>query len=165
MAPAILIGRPKRTAQLKARVSTHVKAIEFSDDDVGKALQAIIERQPSHIVLDHRFATSPHGAALIIQVRQESAIGHTDILLGVDNGDEVSLIPLAVEAIIPSPNVESDDTSPVDFRGTRRATRSVLRMGVLINLDGDPATVLDMSRMGAQVLFSRTLRPSQRVRV
>ena len=35
----------------------------------------------------------------------------------------------------------------------------------MICVDGDPVTVVDMSRIGAQILFSRTLRPSQQVRV
>ena len=55
--------------------------------------------------------------------------------------------------------------SPDDFRRTRRATRFVFHMGVVIHVDGDPATVVDMSRIGAPILFSRIFRPSQHVRV
>ena len=68
-----------------------------------------------------------------------------------------------MEMIIPSPNLQRDATSPDDFRGARRATRVVLHMGVVIHVDGDPATVVDMSRIGAQILFARMLRPSQHV--
>ena len=74
-------------------------------------------------------------------------------------------ISLPVEMIIPSPNLQRDEPSPDDFHGTRRATRFVLRMGVLIHVDSHPATVIDMNRFGAKILFSRILRPSQQVRV
>ena len=40
---------------------------------------------------------------------------------------------------------------PLDWHGTRRATRVRVRSGVEIQLDGNPAQVVDLSQVGAQV--------------
>jgi hypothetical protein len=40
-----------------------------------------------------------------------------------------------------------------------------IRNGVEIQLDGNPASVIDLSTCGAQVLSSTILRPNQKVRV
>ncbi len=40
-----------------------------------------------------------------------------------------------------------------------------MRSGVEIQLDGNPATVIDVSTVGAQVVSSTILRPNQKVRV
>ena len=47
-------------------------------------------------------------------------------------------------------------------RGARRAPRAA---GVEIQLDGNPASVVDLSTVGAQVLSPTILRPNQKVRV
>jgi hypothetical protein len=53
----------------------------------------------------------------------------------------------------------------LDWQGTRRAPRHRVRTGVEIQLDGNPAGVVDLSTVGAQVLSSTILRPNQKVRV
>ena len=54
---------------------------------------------------------------------------------------------------------------PLDWHGTRRAQRIRVRPGIEIQLDGNPASVVDLSTVGAQVLSSTILRPNQKVRV
>jgi PilZ domain-containing protein len=54
---------------------------------------------------------------------------------------------------------------PLDWHGTRRAPRHRVRTGVEIQLDGNPANVVDLSTVGAQVISSTILRPNQKVRV
>jgi hypothetical protein len=56
-------------------------------------------------------------------------------------------------------------TTPLDWQGTRRAPRYRVRAGVEIQVDGNPATVVDLSTVGVQVLSSTILRPNQKVRV
>ena len=163
-APIVLIGPADRTSQLKAHVTPLADVLEFPDTDAAKAVQAIVAERPSMVILEHEFATSALGSAFIDRIRSDADAGHTELLVGLHDSDRAP-IPLPVEMIIPSPNLRRDETSPDDFRGTRRATRFVLAMGVMIHVDGDPATVVDMSRIGTQILFSRMLRPSQQVRV
>jgi hypothetical protein len=58
-----------------------------------------------------------------------------------------------------------DRPRQLDWHGTRRAPRYRVRPGVEIQLDGNPAAVVDLSSMGAQVLSATILRPNQRVRI
>ena len=62
---------------------------------------------------------------------------------------------------------ESDAERPrqLDWHGTRRAARYRIRQGVEIQLDGNPANLVDLSVMGAQVISATILRPNQRVRI
>jgi len=85
--------------------------------------------------------------------------------------------PTRVESSIEPPSVsESTATSvvvapaeaatrPLDWHGTRRATRHRVRSGVEIQVDGNPASVVDLSVVGVQVLSSTVLRPNQKVRI
>jgi hypothetical protein len=54
---------------------------------------------------------------------------------------------------------------PLDWQGTRRALRVKMKKGAEIQLDGNPAAVVDVSIVGAQVLSGTILRPNQKVRV
>ena len=53
----------------------------------------------------------------------------------------------------------------LDWHGTRRAARFRIRQGVEIQLDGNPASLVDLSVVGAQVISATILRPNQRVRI
>ena len=53
----------------------------------------------------------------------------------------------------------------LDWHGTRRAPRFRIRQGVEIQLDGNPASLVDLSVMGAQVMSATILRPNQSVRI
>jgi len=54
---------------------------------------------------------------------------------------------------------------PLDQKGTRRAPRFTMAPKVEILIDGNPATLLDLSTVGAQVISPTILRPNQRVRM
>ena len=61
--------------------------------------------------------------------------------------------------------VAADDSlPPLDQRGTRRAPRFRIAPGVAIVVDGDGGTIVDLSRVGAQVVTDSALNPNQRVR-
>ncbi|HXH25057.1 MAG TPA: PilZ domain-containing protein, partial [Vicinamibacterales bacterium] len=53
----------------------------------------------------------------------------------------------------------------LDQRGTRRALRFKVADGVEVFVDGNPATLVDVSVVGAQVVSPTILRPNQRVRL
>jgi hypothetical protein len=58
-----------------------------------------------------------------------------------------------------------DAPRSLDWHGTRRAPRHRVRDGVEIQLDGNPAVVIDLSAVGAQVISPTVLRPNQKVRI
>jgi hypothetical protein len=55
--------------------------------------------------------------------------------------------------------------SALDLRGTRRAPRVDIADGVEVLVDGNPASLVDLSAVGAQVISLTILKPNQRVRV
>jgi hypothetical protein len=85
--------------------------------------------------------------------------------------------PTLVEAAVSAPSpaggsaasapasAAAEGARPLDWHGTRRAPRHRVRTGLEIQVDGNPASVVDLSAAGAQVLSSTILRPNQKVRV
>jgi hypothetical protein len=55
--------------------------------------------------------------------------------------------------------------APLDQRGTRRAPRVRIVDGVDLVIDGNVATLVDLSVIGAQVVSPTVLRPNQRIRI
>jgi hypothetical protein len=62
--------------------------------------------------------------------------------------------------------VEDQPKKPaLDVKGTRRAPRIRIKDGVEVVVDGNPAALVDLSTVGAQVVSPTVLKPNQRVRV
>jgi hypothetical protein len=55
--------------------------------------------------------------------------------------------------------------APLDQRGTRRAPRVRIVDGVEVLVDGNTATLVDLSTVGAQIVSPTILKPNQRVRM
>jgi hypothetical protein len=77
--------------------------------------------------------------------------------------------PESVAAPVEAPTapsfVEAPWRGPLDQRGTRRAPRYQMARKLEVLVDGNPATLLDLSTCGAQVISPTILRPNQRVRM
>jgi hypothetical protein len=71
-----------------------------------------------------------------------------------------AVAPVVVPAVAPAAPV-----APLDQRGTRRAPRFRIAAKVEIQVDGHPATLVDLSTVGAQVVSVGALKPNQRVRI
>ena len=66
------------------------------------------------------------------------------------------------------PTTTSGPTAPtvkLDQTGTRRAERHVVNKSIEVLIDGNPATLVNISLVGAQVLSASLLRPNQRIRM
>jgi hypothetical protein len=156
----------------------------FPDTEPIQALQAIIEHRPPLIVLERLFAATPRGAALINRIKNDPQLGHAEIRVMSHSGDYMRVVSKGTGAVAPSISssgggaavateeaaapaavTAEQPTRPLDWHGTRRAPRVRIRSGVEIQLDGNPAKVVDLSQVGAQVLSATILRPNQKVRV
>ena len=78
--------------------------------------------------------------------------------------------PAAVAAALSSAPSTAPTSAPttaakLDQRGTRRAPRAVMPEGIDVQIDGNPATLVNLSRFGAQVVSPTSLKPRQRVRL
>jgi hypothetical protein len=65
--------------------------------------------------------------------------------------------PVATARVAPSP--------VLDQRGTRRAARFKIAPPLDVLVDGNAATLIDLSTIGAQVVSKSVLKPNQRVRI
>ena len=164
---------------LQERLAGEGELLTFADTEPIQALQAILEQRPPLIVLERLFAATPRGAALINRIKTDPHLGNAEVRVMSHTGDYSRQVakPTRVESSIEPPSVsESTATSvvvapaeaatrPLDWHGTRRATRHRVRSGVEIQVDGNPASVVDLSVVGVQVLSSTVLRPNQKVRI
>ena len=175
-------------SSLCERLSEEGELLKFSDTEPIQALQAILEGRPDVIVLERLFAATPRGAALINRIRTDPHLGQSEVRVMSHTGDYMRQVArpaaagpagsgasagkgaagghgVAVASQAVSPATPDAAARGLDWHGTRRAPRTRVRGGVEIQLDGNPATVVDVSTVGAQVISSTILRPNQKVRV
>jgi CheY-like chemotaxis protein len=184
-APAVVIAATNLMPSLRERLAADGELLTFADTEPIQALQAILEHRPDLIVLERLFAATPRGAALINRIKTDPQLGHAEVRVMSHTGDYTRQVTKGTpggarpepagsktaEAETPShaaaaaSAVAAEPPRPLDWHGTRRAPRFRIRQGVEIQLDGNPASVIDLSACGAQVLSSTILRPNQKVRV
>jgi hypothetical protein len=189
-APAVVIAASNLMPSLRERLADDGELVVFPDTEPIQALQAILEHRPGLIVLERLFAATPRGAALINRIKNDPQLGHAEVRVMSHSGDYLRVVskpsaaaPAPASAPAPEPAAQSEGAAlatetpaaaavaaeppvrPLDWHGTRRAPRHRIRPGVEIQLDGNPAQVVDLSQVGAQVLSQTILRPNQKVRV
>lgn len=183
-APAVVIAASNLMASLRQRLADDGELLVFPDTEPIQALQAILEHRPPLIVLERLFAATPRGAALINRVKSDPQLAHAEIRVVSHAGDYSRLVArgagaapqaaaaqavaaatVAAEPVPAEVGSATPAARPLDWHGTRRAPRVRLRQGVDIQLDGNPARVVDLSAIGAQVISATILRPNQKVRV
>lgn len=189
-APAVVIAASNLMPSLRERLADDGELVVFPDTEPIQALQAILEHRPGLIVLERLFAATPRGAALINRIKNDPQLGHAEVRVMSHSGDYLRVVskpsgaaPAPASAPAPEPAAQSEGAAlatetpaaaavaaeppprPLDWHGTRRAPRHRIRPGVEIQLDGNPAQVVDLSQVGAQVISQTILRPNQKVRV
>jgi len=182
----VIIAALNLTPSLCERLADEGELLTFADTEPIQALQTILEQHPRLIVLERLFAATPRGAALINRIKTDPQVSQAEIRVMSHTGDYTRVVSrgaVAEPAVVAPPvyaggtesrerEYEADgpitlDDAPrqLDWHGTRRAARFRIRQGVEIQLDGNPANLVDLSVMGAQVISATILRPNQRVRI
>jgi CheY-like chemotaxis protein len=186
-APAVIIAALNLTPSLCERLGDEGELLTFADTEPIQALQTILEQRPRLIVLERLFAATPRGAALINRIKTDPQVSQAEIRVMSHTGDYTRVVsrgtivepaseppvvtpsygaePEAQEHHLEAPVAMADEPRQLDWHGTRRAARFRIRQGVEIQLDGNPASLVDLSVMGAQVISATILRPNQRVRI
>jgi hypothetical protein len=164
----VLIAAPEHLALLKER-SDLVDAIAFPDTNALQALDTITRQRPSVVALERLFAGTSRGAAFINRIKADPALASCEIRI-VAHDSTYSRVSTrkpgeAAPAVAPAAVAEPPRPAPLDQRGTRRAPRFKVVDNVEVLVDGNPATLIDVSIVGAQVLSVTTLRPNQRLRM
>ena len=176
--PAVVIAATNLMPALQERLAGEGELLAFADTEPIQALQAILEQRPSLIVLERLFAATPRGAALINRIKTDPQLGNAEVRVMSHTGDYSRQVAKPTKADTSAPThdeegaassrgtaVAAAEARPLDWHGTRRAPRYRARPGVEIQVDGNPASVVDLSSVGVQVISSTILRPNQKVRV
>lgn len=130
--------------------------ITVTDAEPLRALEVITTRLPSLVVVDRVFAETPRGIALVNRLEADPSLARVEIrVIPPDEGGPPAAGPTAA----------AGSPQELDRRGTRRAERVKPAQDVEVLVDGNPAALVDVSTIGAQVLSPTVLRPNQRVRM
>ena len=146
-------------------------ALAFPDTDALQALDAITRQRPSVVALERLFAATSRGAAFINRIKADPALASCEIRIVAHDSAYSRVSPRrpgeAAAAAAPAAVVEAPPPppAPLDQRGTRRAPRFRVVENVEVLVDGNPATLIDISLVGAQIVSASTLRPNQRLRM
>jgi hypothetical protein len=166
----VLIASPEHLHVLKAR-EDFATAQVFPDVEALRALDVITRQRPGVVALEKIFAATSRGTALINRIKADPALSTCEIRI-VTHDSEPSraqsrtsqgTAEAAVAVVEPPPSTPV--AVPLDQRGTRRAPRFSIVDGVEVSIDGNPATLQDLSIVGAMVISPTILRPNQRVRM
>ena len=145
---AALINRIKADPSL---MQTEIKVLSHDSD-----YSRVLPRIPASAMPSGR--TGEPDAAEVVEHSQPAASAP-----GVGVAEPEST---ATPAAAPGPSfVEAPWRGPLDQKGTRRAPRYQIARKLEVLVDGNPATLLDLSTCGAQVISPTILRPNQRVRM
>jgi hypothetical protein len=174
----VLIASADVLPTLKEKTtSSDSELLAFSDAEALRALEAITNRKPALVALDRVFAGTPRGAALINRIKADPNLKQSEVLVISPDSDFSRFRKLAPAAggeggghaaaavAAPAPAPPTAPAQPLDQRGTRRAPRYKVAGQVEVLVDGNPAALVDISTVGAQVLSTAVLKPNQRLRM
>ena len=168
----ILIAAPEHLQALKER-EDFSDAQTFSDSEALRALEVITRKRPEIVALERVFAATTRGAALINRIKADPKLSSCEIRI-VAHDSEYSRVPggrpggapeAAADGAAVAVAEAAPAEAPLDQRGTRRAPRFRIVDGVEVTVDGNTATLIDLSIVGAQVVSPTILKPNQRLRM
>ena len=173
MPPTVLIATTEHLGSFKEREELG-DAIMFADTEALKALDVITRQHPDIVLLDRVFADTTRGTALINRIKADPSLGACEIRIVEDDRRYSQVLsPRSVETMTTGASVdhmapivieELPTPTPLDHVGTRQAPRFKIVSGIDVEIDGNPATLVDLSVSGAQVISPTILKPNQRVR-
>ncbi len=154
-ARTVVIAAADLLPELSRAARADGEVLAFADEDALRAVEAIVAHRPNRIALDHIFAATPRGAALISRVKTDPMLTHAQIHVVSASGEfHAAEVP------------DAPGGAPVlDQIGTRRAPRYRIAGALDVLVDGHAAQLVDLSTSGAQVRRPLALKPGQRVRL
>ena len=166
MSSTVLIAEPDHLTVLKER-SEFADALAFSDAETPNALEAILTHKPSVVAIEKIFAAKSRGAALINRIKADPTLTSCEIRIVAHDSSYSRVSPRkgAAAAVAVADPPPTTPAPPLDQRGTRRAPRFRIIEGIEVTIDGNPAMLIDLSVIGAQVVSAVLLKPNQRVRL
>jgi hypothetical protein len=154
----VLIAAPELMTALRGSLASAAHLLTFPDTEPQEALAAITKRRPQVVALERDFAASPRGASLVARINADPALAETEILIVSHDG--------ASPRVLARPGRGSTPASQQpDRKGTRRVPRYRMKDTVETLVEGAPATLVELSVLGAHIVSNAVLRPNKRIRM
>jgi hypothetical protein len=172
----VLIAEPDQLGALQARAE-YTDAQAFTDAETPAALEAIITGRPDIVAIERLFAKKSRGAALINRIKADTSLQTVEIRIvsaesgaakAAGRGGSAAAKETAAHEKTGGTAAAAAVAAPpvaLDQKGTRRAQRFKIIEGIEVLIDGNPAMLVDLSTVGAQVVSGTLLKPNQRVRL
>jgi hypothetical protein len=161
----VLIGPSEALPALRERVDSGADLHTFTDQEALEALDHIIRTKPRIVALDNEFSATSRGTALINRIKDDPTLTHCEVRVVAHDSAMNRVAVRRSSGSVAAVVVVDEPKKPLDQRGTRRAPRIRVREGVEVLVDGNAATLIDLSTVGAQVLSPKMLKPNQRIRL
>lgn len=161
----VCIVAEEPAAVLRAHPDLGRDIMVFVDTEAVLASQRILQHRP-HLVLLHReFLATSRGAALVGRIKTDPSLSHTQIRVLSEASQCVQLLSRRVRAgLEPSPAMPGDPL-PSDYQGVRQVVRFRMAGGLAVQVNGNHATLVDLSRDGAQLRVPMSVRLNEHVRI
>ncbi len=160
----MLIGPADALPALQGRLDTGAEVQTFTDADALEALDHIIRTKPAVVAMQDEFSATSRGTALINRIKDDPSLAACEVRVLARDSEKSRVAVKRGHG--GGAAVAVDEPKPaLDQRGTRRAARVRIKDGIEVAVDGNPAALVDLSAVGAQVVSPTVLKPNQRVRV
>jgi hypothetical protein len=157
----VVIGPSDALDGLRDQLESGTEVQSFSDGEALEALDHVIRHRPRIVALDRGFSGTSRGIALVNRIKHDPSLVDCDVRVIERGGTETFALAYATD-VAPAP---VDVKALLDDTGTRRAPRIAIRDGVELTADGNPATLVNLSMTGAQIVSKTVLKPNQRIRL
>jgi hypothetical protein len=162
----VLIGPSESLPGLQERLDPSADVQTFTEGEALEALDHIIRTQPALVAMQDEFADSSRGQALINRIKDDVALATVEVRVMAKNAAQNRVaVKRGSHGSAAAVAVAEKPKAALDQKGTRRAPRVRIKDGVDVAVDGNPAALVDLSTVGAQVVSPTVLKPNQRVRV
>jgi hypothetical protein len=160
----VLIGPADSLPGLKERLAPATDIQTFSESEALEALDHIMRTKPVLVAMQDEFSATSRGTALINRIKDDPTLVNCEVrVLARDaSHNRIAVKRAGVGGVVA---LEEQPKPALDQKGTRRAPRIRIKDGVEVAVDGNPAALVDLSAVGAQVVSPTVLKPNQRVRV
>jgi hypothetical protein len=161
----VLIGPPDSLPGLQDRLDPAAELQTFTDSDALEALDHIMRTKPVLVAMQDEFSATSRGTALINRIKDDPTLANCEVRIMARDATQNRVAVKRGGAAGGAAVALEDQPKPLDQKGTRRAPRVRIKDGVEVSVDGNPAALIDISTVGAQVVSPTILKPNQRVRI
>jgi len=161
----VLIGPADALPSLQERLDPSAEIQTFTESEALEALDHIMRTKPALVAMHDEFSDTSRGQALINRIKDDPTLSDCEVRVMAADAKQNRVAVKRGTAGSAAAAVAVDEPKALDSKGTRRAPRIRIKDGVEVAVDGNPAALVDLSTVGAQVVSATVLKPNQRVRV